>query len=398
MVLFPRTSTADGWSKLILRVLIAILIPCSLVAWLLYSAAAQEERIHARNLRWLAQMANQISDRVLNYDGIVTQALRSGQNQYFAVEGLEPERDAGSCANWKQLSVGYRDGRPKLRFVERKDDTRAECAQYDLAKLVEHSIRPDVFTSIILAQRDGAVLYQSGLDSLRMTDIAFLFTNTDEKRKFGLSSSAKPASEHDEGTIAKSERKKDLPTSSLHVMKQIGDAQFAVFVQPIPLLLDRDLTGPSERDWLLIGLTEKRRSLVGSSPRDLMLIVPLALLLGLLSWPLTKLWSMSPSDALMPRHLIQIVACSMLVALLLSMLGLSEYLRESSSLKTDLQLRSLASAIGANFKQELDQTLRQVREIDGSSIHLSSTSIGSTLKAGRRSAGRQQTKRLRRCT
>jgi hypothetical protein len=56
MALFLKASSPDIWSRLIVRVFLAALIPCAIVAWLLYSAAANEEITHTRNLRWLAQM------------------------------------------------------------------------------------------------------------------------------------------------------------------------------------------------------------------------------------------------------------------------------------------------------------------------------------------------------
>src|SRR4051794_40219786 len=106
MALFSKDVTLVGRSPVIVRVLVALLIPCAIVAWLLYSAASNEESVHARNLRWLAQMANQISDRVLNYDGIVRQAAHTGNRSYLAVEGLKHEDNPEVCAQWKELTTG----------------------------------------------------------------------------------------------------------------------------------------------------------------------------------------------------------------------------------------------------------------------------------------------------
>src|SRR5262249_45379317 len=135
-----------------------------------------------------------------------------------------------------------------------------------------------VFTSIILAKRSGKVLYQYGADTLRMTDTAFLFAE-EPPTKAPAGNAAHPP--------------KEPPTSTMHLTRRIGDPEFGVFVQPIPVLLRSDASGDAQGDWLLIGLSENKGVLKTTAPSDLLIFLPFLVLLALFTWPLPKLWCMS---------------------------------------------------------------------------------------------------------
>ena len=332
--------------RISLRVAVALLIPVSIVLWLLYAAASDEEDTHSRNLRWLAQMATQIHQRVLNYSNFVRDraqvrgtagaALKArSDTQTYSIENLVPLSRPASCnpRSWAHLSVVDEGHERQLRFLQTSGRFQ-ECAQADLKKLVESSIRKDAFTSVVLAQRNGRVLYQSGPESLRITDVSFLFEN--------------PYS---------------APTSSIHITRQVGDTKFAIFVQPLPLLLHGEM-GTTDSDWILIGLSEKRNLLRSCSPKDMMLVLPLALLLAAMSWPLQRLWMMSPAEPLRRKDVTVIVLCSLGAVIVITLLGVSEYSRQFSKARADEQLRAFAESIGSHFKAELQLAIRQLRRLD----------------------------------
>ena len=226
------------------------------------------------------------------------------------------------------------EGRDRyLRFAQ-TSGKRRECAQSDLKKLVESAIRKEAFTSVVLAQRNGRVLYQSGPESLRITDVSFLFENP-----------------------------YNAPTASIHITRPIGDTKFAVFLQPLPILMQAEAAS-TDSDWLLIGLSEKRNLLRSCSPKDIMVVLPFMLLLVAFSWPLQRLWMLEENERVRASDMCRIVCCSLGCIVVLSLLGLAEYSRQRSKARADEQLRAFAESIGSHFKSELQLAIRQLRRLD----------------------------------
>src|SRR3954464_7465280 len=91
--------------RLVVRFSVALLIPAGLLLYLFYASQSREEATHDRNLRWLAQMATQISDRVQIYSNFVrgraehppakhsNVATQSGDADTFSIEALQPTDD-----------------------------------------------------------------------------------------------------------------------------------------------------------------------------------------------------------------------------------------------------------------------------------------------------------------
>ena len=71
------------------------------------------------------------------------------------------------------------------------------------------------------------------------------------------------------------------------VRSEIQSLQFSC--SPCRILMHAE-AATTDSDWLLIGLSEKRNLLRSCSPKDIMLVLPFALLLAALSWPLQRLW------------------------------------------------------------------------------------------------------------
>lgn len=359
--MFFQSSDVSRW-HISLRFAVLLLIPASLIVCLLYAAQAQEESAHAHNLRWLAQMATQITNRVQVRSDFVR--VRAEQPRSSKPGPKDSERQPGAAAHYsidnlvpascdpktsKNLTI-VDEGAESWLFFQSSGD-HDQCAKANLKKLVEPTIRTDAFTSVILAQRGGRVLYQSGPDSLRITDVGFLFTRSGDDRGKPLAG----------GTPAKDAPTGSAPTSSVHLTSQIGDASFQVFVQPLSL---RAESRPKDADWILIGISEKRNLLRSSAPSDLMLILPLVLLLLGMGWPLQRLWSMAPFEALRRRNVVVIGLCSLGVVVLLSLLVVYEYSQRLSMARADEQLHAFAETVGHNFKTELKLAVDQLYELD----------------------------------
>lgn len=343
------------------RIALAILIPGAIVLWLLVSATAAEERLHTRNLRWLGQMAGRIQERVRYYDGVVRSAAERGEAQYTMVGDLKPIKVTADCSGWQHLSVHDEGQGPQVRFREPKGPT-FECAEADLGQIVGQALRAGAFDSVVLARRrDGRVLYQAGGRTLNITDIRFLFAPSSQKgiaALMGESAGTKtPAPSKDGGGGV------DLPSATLHLRQSIGDREYGVFVQPLPMVMASGTAQP-DGDWLLIGLSERNSIWATATPRDLMIVFPFAVLLVILSWPLPRLWYMRPADPLRRLDLAQIAVCTLGVALVLSFLGLYYHTRQLDQGQTDATLNVLAESIGRDLRYDLETALLQLVEMN----------------------------------
>ena len=362
MGLFSTDGSPGIW-RILFRILIALSIPALIIVWLLHSAAAQQEFVNARNLRWLGQMANRIRDTVQAYDQAVRyRAEAESKSKDYSIENLHNI----DCENWRHLDVVDAGEGAKLRFRATRQTNaksgageREACAEADLAALVKPALRTSAFTSIVLAKRSGRVLYQSGTGALRITDTSFLFTNEGETKAAPAKSTAPLAN-----VPGPDARAKNSPTSTTYLTRRIGDRQFSVFVQPVPILMNSDEAKDGQGDWLLIGLSERQSLLQSTAPSDLLLFLPIVVLLALVTWPLPRLWFMSPSDVLRRRDLALILACSAGAVLILSILCLSRYLQQMSRARIDQQLSWFAASIGKNFRTELQQSLDQLKDLD----------------------------------
>ncbi|MCX6591126.1 MAG: hypothetical protein NTZ56_06350 [Acidobacteria bacterium] len=366
MAILGFSGLGSGW-RVSGRLMVAVLVPAGFAGWLLYSGTQQRDALEERNMRWLGHMASQVQKRVANFDNAVerwtevdtvTPAHQTGvtpANQFGVVENLDTEKCPEQGAN---LGVTKKAGKPLLHFrQERKGG--AGCAVSDLALLVEQSLRKDVFASIILAERNGNVLYQSDSGPMRFTSVDFLFAPAAEpalKPLLGEAAAAKPVVASGSGLNA--------PTSSAHMIRSIGDHQFAVYVQPIQLTLRDPKAGPAPGDWLLVGLSDVNTPWKNSGPQGLLLILPLVMLLVALSWPLPKPWFMSPAEPLRQRYLAWAGACSVGILLVMTVLGLYFFIRHFSDVRTDGRLNLFAEEIGSNLKHELTLALEQLRLLD----------------------------------
>src|SRR4051794_31419217 len=166
-----------------------LLIPAAIIVSLLYVAATQEEEMHNRNLRWLAQIATQVQKRVETYSNLVRDraeakskpAANSGtasspsarKSVGYSIDGLKPVTVPDQCDAKSQGHIRMMDDgqEPQLYFIY-SNGVDAECAQSGLRQIVEPALRKDAFTSVLLAERSGKVWYQYGPESLRITNVA----------------------------------------------------------------------------------------------------------------------------------------------------------------------------------------------------------------------------------
>jgi hypothetical protein len=343
------------------RIALAILVPAVLAVWLFHSASVQEESIHSRDTRWLAQMGENLRKRIQHNQDIVASVAKdlressADKDSVLSAVGNLQLVEAG-CAARKPLEVRYQGGVPKITFVN-SDPPAPTCLEADLGTLVGKAIRADAFDSVILADHQGSVMYQSEGGETRLTDVRFLFTGAAPEHSSlfsslkGDSDAAKKA-----GTAPNDPGSGGIPTATQHLFKTIGDREFGIFVQPVEL--------DQEHQFVLIGMAERQSLLKQSAPGTLMVLLPFALLLVIAGWPLPKLWFMSPAATLRRRDIGQIVGCTLTLVLLLSCLFLYRYVTARGNRATDQRLYSLAQAIGKDFTAELRQTAFQLQALD----------------------------------
>ncbi len=365
-----RSEALSGAARLALRAGL-LLIPVTVAALLLYVASEEQEALHHANLRWLAQMAAQIRDKIANQENLVRDRAKlasaddggSGTraDAAYSIAALKPATPGCDPGNWVHLSVVDAAGHLQLRFAD-STGKKPVCAWSDLAEIVAPVLSRSTFTSIVLAERNGRVLYRSGPETLQITDVSFLFAPTEAPAR-----TARAATQP--GVAEPPPPPPEPPTASMHLHRMIGETKYAVFVQPVPLSLGSDSGAGSGqpagvRQWLLIGLTQKDSLLPAASPHDLIALLPFALLLAAFAWPLHRLWAMHPLDPLRRRDLAAFIVCSLGVLTVLTVVWLSESLRRGTADWADGQLFNFARALGENVACELSAALRQLHLLD----------------------------------
>ena len=343
-----NADSSASW-RLISRITLAILLPALLAVWLFHSASVQEESIHSRNARWLAQMGKNLHDRIQHDQNLLASVAKNPDET-----DLDNLKLVKNCAQQTTLNFWFDGDVPKITFGGRDSHT---CLEADLRILVGKTIRAGAFDSVILADRQGGVIYQSETGETRLTDIRFLFSGAAPERTSLLSTlTGDGADAKKAASTPKEANHGEVPTVTQHLRKTIGDREFEVFVEPVAW-------GP-EHEFVLIGLAERQSLLKQSAPGALMVLLPFALLLVVAGWPLPKLWCMPPAATLRRRDIVQIVACTLTLVFLLSCLFLYRYATARGNRATDQRLNSLAQAIGRDFKAELRQTAFQLQALD----------------------------------
>jgi hypothetical protein len=148
------------------------------------------------------------------------------------------------------------------------------------------------------------------------------------------------------------------------VKRQIGEERFHVFVQPLRLGASASTSGAQQGDWLLIGLTREESLWRRVSPRGSLLALVVVVALAALTWPMSKLWTMSRTAPLRPKGLVLIGAATVVFLMLVSVLGLYLHVEQSARLRTDQRLKELADSIGSSVRQELTAAVKQLDALD----------------------------------
>ncbi|MCX6595602.1 MAG: cache domain-containing protein [Acidobacteria bacterium] len=363
MSMFGLGNLSSGW-RVSARLVVAILVPAAIVGWLLVNGASQKRALEERNMRWLGHMANQIEARISNFDEAVdrwayigakekTNSASVAANKFGVVNNLDTEDCPAGGTNF---SVTKEAGKLKLHFRRTKNGDA--CAYSDLGKVVEQSLRKDVFSAVILAERNGTVLYQTDQAKMRFTDLDFLFKAAPAKEAPSpAKSDAAPKASVPAGPG------QHVPTASTHSIKSIGDQEYSVYVQPLRLRLSA-ANDTGQGDWFLVGLSEANTPWESSGPQGLLLVLPLVVLLVALSWPLPRLWLMSSAEPLRQGYLVIAAACSMGIVLVMTILGLYFFIRSFADVRTDGRLAILAEEIGSNVSHELKLALKQLEILD----------------------------------
>lgn len=347
-----KVNVSSGFLRFSTRIAMAVLIPAAVIVWLIYSAAQQQSYIEARNMRWLGQMATQIYNLVRNQERIVRD---SSPDELRIAENLTTEDNPGDTIN---LGVYDKGNGPKLYFRQPGPEREPRVAFADLTRLVDRTLRPGVFDTVILARRNGTVLYQSNPGTLRLTNVQFLFAPVQESSKLGMLLGG------EKGDPKAAPGTPSAPTSTMHVTRSIGDRMYSVSVQPIRLLVPNTGKEGDEGDWLLMGLTEKSADWRKATPNSVVIILPLVLLLVAVCWPLPRPWHLNPSEPFRGRDLTLIAACTMMVLAILTVLGIFHSTRVLADARTEQRLTLLAGSIGENLKHELTLIIRQMRAFD----------------------------------
>ena len=254
-------------------------------------------------------------------------------------------------------------------------ELRGHTARLDLRGLVEPTIVPGAFDSVVLADSRGRTLFQQGEPELRMLELAPLLERpSDEGEReddFAWIDELldRPGSTVDSETFRSllAERHAtplDLGARTAMVEVEVAGSEYYVFLQPVAIRFDppdRHRASPPER-WVAVGVTSSQNLLssgLTTSPFLLFVLVSIVPL-AIITWPFLKLSLVTRRQPFQRLDLAALLFATVLgislAALLLFDLLFLTHLHQN----VDRQLALLADGIEKRFRSEVGDALDQL--------------------------------------
>ncbi|MGE5815932.1 MAG: cache domain-containing protein [Acidobacteriota bacterium] len=326
-----------------------------------------------RNIRLLATMARQIENTIDSDRDVLTNLVKdpAGHDKVRTKKDIEDEWEKKKVSNFIPIlrtAVVHERSKlqgPKfnmaLQFTERRFQSRwdvsddrsstGEGGLYFEVRLWE-LLRPilrdrtdgDTFDLLLVAARDGRVLYQT-TGPVRISNINQLTDSGKAGQKFNV--------------LARSSSLDDIVLSG---------TEYKLFTQPCcPAVTEHQ----SEKDsdsvgWVLCGLTAKRRLTAASLPvpfTALGILFPL-LVLAVLSWPFVKLSLIGDTQRVSAYDAALVGICGLLGAALITVLVLDLFGTAALQGRLDEQLHELASNVGSHVDEEITRASAQLDRLD----------------------------------
>lgn len=214
------------------------------------------------------------------------------------------------------------------------------------------------FDSVLATLVDGTVIFRSSKSPYQAVQLDALFARVLEEAPTGPEGATKP--------VAKATLESRAGASSRTEVEAFGD-RFLIYVQPTPLRLGlRDAPKPgSEKNLVFVGITRKSRYDKASTavpPGNLALLILGLLITAAITWPLLKLFTMSPKERLRRLSVISLFISTMAAFLLMALLYLEFGFLLWLYDRTDVRLEAIVRQMSKNVTQEVTNILASLDE------------------------------------
>jgi hypothetical protein len=354
---------------------------------------SQQKYLNERNFRLLRTLGAQIKTKVDNFDGALDHALKSldGGDKLSSLKELvrrfAPDLEVLAVTEHPpamqdppslEQSVLSRAGDPPRVQLQRDEgrnylylglkqklghgqQTVFVLAKADLENATAPYLTPrPEFDALLLVSRNGRVIAQESPQGLKLA------------RVDRLASAARAQAANPDGNNTPSNIFESLwLTSNTHDVT-IGDADYKLYVQSVPLSLVRLNAATDEaEEWAVCGLvrTDKFRAESSALSYNYVLLFMAALAGILFTIPLLKLHVLSPHERLRNSDGVWVAAAVFLVTGLLTF-GLLDayYFAYDFRNVTDAQLKKIAFALRSSFWKEASQIDEQLRAFEDSRL------------------------------
>ena len=364
---------------------------------------SQHKYLDNRNFRLLSTLNEQISISINTFDMMLDNAADSG------VPGNDTDNDDDTDTN---LSFYLKQVAPRLKSVDKEEQkvlgndfgdppyiavkadegthflylafkrtqdttSRKYAVRTDLDKLIRDLLPPanrNPFDVLLVAQKDGAVIFQSSAPGLAVTNIdAFEDRTFAAKTDKPVSAAAKP--EKSDSTDGKAQLQSTRYSSNQFSEINLAGTPYRLYSQPIQLSFslnhperkdaDRDVAPRPTEQWVVCALVraEAFRSESESISYTFFLWVSAAVFLALLAPPFLKLFVSAPAERLRASELgiTAIFACAVAATLTFILLDLFHW-RKDFDEQAKEQMESIARAIDGNFTHEQEAAFDQLNK------------------------------------
>ncbi len=372
-------------------------------AWL----PSQHKYLDSRNFRLLSTLGEELSTSVNTFDKMLDNAADSGVigidknpqgndenglKEYLqqvaprleSVDSQDREVLGDDYGDPPNIAVRADEGKHFLYFAFKRSldgDTTRYAVRTDLDRLIGGLLPPanrNPFDVVLVAQKDGTVIFQSSAPELAVANIgAFEEESLAAKTSKTESAAAKtdkpvPA---DEKVLALSRRYSSNTFSEI----RLAGTPYRLYSQPLqlsfPLNHPERKAGKGEvgsrpaEQWVVCGLVraEAFRSESESISYTYFLWVSAAILLAFLAPPFLKLFASAPTERLRVSEVSvsAVFACAVAATLTFMLLDLFHW-RKDFDEKAKKQMEEIAIAIDANFHVEHDEAFEELARFSSS--------------------------------
>ena len=327
---------------------------------------SQQRYLDERNFRLLTTLSGQIGAAINTFDKMMDNAWEAGFDgehvhqiaqslELVKEEDIDPDEIRDQYHDPPRIMVRADEGTHYLYFAYKRGD-RQQSKKYtlrtDLEKLIRGLMPPsgrNPFDVMLVAQRDGTVVFQKSAPGISLTKIDEL-TDQSQVTKSGQT---------------KQINLKSLEQSSSLIQVTVANTPYRLYSEPLSLSLppftkkaknaDDAVENALENDWVLLGLVraDEFRAEAMAFPYRYRLWVTFALLLTLCALPFPKVFLSAPGERLRARDVtaIALLGCIATMAISFGLLDIYHW-RRGFGARDEEQMKDLAAAIDNSLDKE----------------------------------------------